>query len=377
MPSSSTAISMRFSRAVIAALACIAAAVCFVGCSSGAPTPNIAPHLYASQDAAPTRAIDEFESAEMSALPSETLSAEQMRERMNELYSIVVYDRKRPVFADGDPAEAVYAAARAVLDEYVPSSWRNDTAGRFDIIHTVHDWLAYNTDYDFELYEEYKKGGGNTENSPAFHIDGVFLNGRAVCDGIARAFAFLCALDGIRCVRVSGSYSSAPHAWNKVELDGQWYNVDATADAAYYSDRGEYKKQLSHGFFMLSDDAIGGFAEAPHVFEYQYYKANADYDYYAAEAVTYTINGEEFSAVVKTAAQLNAIFSAIDASDRAVGKIELKLDFDDKSTVGNADAYTAEIAAAYSLIKNSDYNTSSSLPYFRYPNGVYLFLIYR
>ena len=56
-----------------------------------------------------------------------------------------------------------------------------------------------------------------------------------VCQGYAYALKYLCDRIGIRSVIVTGmlyqSYSSpGPHAWNAVEIDGNWYAIDTTAN---------------------------------------------------------------------------------------------------------------------------------------------------
>ena len=70
-------------------------------------------------------------------------------------------------------------------------------------------------------------------------IRGGFIYNKVFCEGYARTLAYLCQRAGIECIYVVGtaSYSgngdggsNAPfdHAWNKVKLDGKWYNVDPT-----------------------------------------------------------------------------------------------------------------------------------------------------
>lgn len=56
--------------------------------------------------------------------------------------------------------------------------------------------------------------------------------GRSNCDGFANAYSLLCSLSGIRCCEKMSeppAQTEAGHTWNAVELDGVWYNVDATA----------------------------------------------------------------------------------------------------------------------------------------------------
>ena len=65
-----------------------------------------------------------------------------------------------------------------------------------------------------------------------------------------------------------------------------------------------------------------------------------------------------------------------------IGKLELKLDFPeyDKVNLKRPDAYLMQISAAYSKIKDCDYRFDSAsgiYPYYRYPQGVFVFLIYK
>lgn len=360
-----------------AALAAAALALCapvLVGCSGGKPTPDLTPHVIAAADADPVRPIDGREGYKMSEFSSEP-SDEEYRARIDELYTAVVIDGKKPIFAADDPVAAVYDAAIAMLDRYVLNEWYGTDDGAFKTVHTLHDLLAYDIAYDVELYDRYSNGE-DIGDDPAFHIDGVFINRLAVCDGLSRAMSFLCAIEGIGCERVTGAYSGVAHAWNKVTIGGKRYNVDITADAANYSvNAGKLKKQLSHGFFMLSDETMRTFRPRLHDYDASENVALEDYDYYAEKTVT--VGGSVFSATVRDAAALNRIFEAIDKSGRAVGKIELKLDFEEKINVNDGDMYATEIAEAYRKVKKADFSfTATSKPYFQYPNGVYLFMIY-
>ncbi len=364
---------MRFRLRVAAIVLVAVISVCAVGCSRFSP--DLPPHLIPVGEATPVRPVDGREPYTMSPLPDK-LDEAAYRARMDELYSAVVYDGLRPIFRDNDPAEAVYTAARRILDRYVSNEWHGSADGEYNIVHAVHDCLAYYVDYDFELYDAYKNGATALSSDPAFHIDGVFLHGKAVCDGLSRAFEFLCALEGISSVRVTGSLASVPHAWNKVRIGGKWYNVDVTAAAAHYSvGGGEYRKQLSHGYFLLSDKTYAEFKAQSHVFAEQPFVATEDYDYYGGEQAE--IGGETFPLVVTSRDGLTSLFEAVRKADKAVGKLEVRLDYGGYVQVNAADMYRDDIAAAYAALGNSDFRFhTDSVPYFRYPNGVYLFLFY-
>lgn len=356
-------------------LACMLfGAFSLVGCGAKTPTADIQPHLISTPDSSPVRPIDGFESVELSTF-SGTLSDEQYRDRVDELYSIVVDDGKKPIFKSDDPVKAVYDGAINILDKYILNKWQDGSeSGERSIVHTIHDYLITNVTYDFELFDS-SRNDENLKNNPAFYIDGVFLNGRAVCDGLARAVNFLCAIEGIESMRVTGSYASGPHAWNKVKIGGKWYNIDVTADSANYTVNGGYEKQISHGFFMLSDDSMRRFQPQAHVFDTLDNIALEDYSYYADKTVT--VGEAVYPSVISSQAMLNNLFADIYAQKRTIGKIEVQLSFPDKANINAADMYASEIAEAYRQIKDADFSiTNSTRPYFQYPNGVYMFLIY-
>ncbi|GFI04477.1 hypothetical protein IMSAGC005_03329 [Lachnospiraceae bacterium] len=58
---------------------------------------------------------------------------------------------------------------------------------------------------------------------------GALVNGQTVCAGYARAFQYLLQQLGIPCYYCTG-YAGENHAWNIVELEDGYYNVDLTWD---------------------------------------------------------------------------------------------------------------------------------------------------
>lgn len=84
----------------------------------------------------------------------------------------------------------------------------------------VHDYLVDNIVYDETHYIN--------QNTYSALIDG-----RTVCAGYARAFQYVMQKLGIPCYYVVG-VADEDHAWNIVELDGGFYNVDVTWDDTEY-----------------------------------------------------------------------------------------------------------------------------------------------
>lgn len=59
---------------------------------------------------------------------------------------------------------------------------------------------------------------------------GALVEGDAVCDGYAKAYQYLLYKVGIKAHLATGTTNSGGHAWNLVQLDGDWYYTDPTWD---------------------------------------------------------------------------------------------------------------------------------------------------
>ncbi len=125
----------------------------------------------------------------------------------------------------------------------------------------IHDKLISLVSYDYDLYERY-------EQEDSMYDLGYFAYGAlvsnssgtpnsAVCNGYALAFEYLCQKAGIPCCVVSGDATHIPpsedqddggHAWNCVQVNGKWYEVDATWDDFEFDIENDDSIDLS--FFM-------------------------------------------------------------------------------------------------------------------------------
>lgn len=116
------------------------------------------------------------------------------------------------------------------------------------------------SDYDFlvELNSLFNNDIKYVDNqSHEIHtIIGSLFNGKAVCDGISKLFKLVCDLNNIKCIVAVGksnrSYDRASfynHAWNKVEVNGSWVNVDITANITL-------SNKVRHDYLFLSDNQI-------------------------------------------------------------------------------------------------------------------------
>lgn len=88
-------------------------------------------------------------------------------------------------------------------------------------------------------------------------IIGSILKKKAVCDGISKAFKFLCDKLDLKCQIVTGkakngrSLKAENHSWNKIFFNGIWFNIDITFDltSSIYG-------FVRHDYFLVSDIEI-------------------------------------------------------------------------------------------------------------------------
>ena len=105
----------------------------------------------------------------------------------------------------------------------------------------LHDRVAEKVVYD----------GSNTHAHSAY---GALVQGKAVCEGYAKAFQVVLRRAGIQSFLITGSSvnpstgASEGHAWNAVRIDGKYYHVDVTWD-----DQGE---NIFYAYFNKSTAAI-------------------------------------------------------------------------------------------------------------------------
>lgn len=339
------------------------------------PAPQ--PHLIeeSQREELPYRAIAEKQERQ--------ITGSSFLQRQNSLYYIVTNGFK-PVFGDeASDVKQIYDNAVAVLDRYILNSFT-----QYERAHAIHDYLCYYINYDNELYARYLAGeSGITGDHDSFNISGVFLQANAVCDGISKAFNFLCAIENIESVRLIGEYLSAAgadaHAWNKVKVDGSWYNVDATLDRAQVEINGEMKAMMHHGYFMLSDKAnedatFGRHTADGDIAVNPVNEITPSDSYETYKDFKIRIGSNSYDALITSQQQLDELITAVRKAKREIGKLDIKISFDgvNPNRVGALDSY---LIKSMENLKNSDfaYNPNvSTRPYFQYPDGTMLLLIY-
>lgn len=109
----------------------------------------------------------------------------------------------------------------------------------FEKIVYVYDYLILNVSYDF-TYSKYS----------AYN---ALVEGTAVCEGYSQAFYLLMSFLNIECIVVDSYVMN--HAWNMVELDGEWYHIDVTW-GDYPDNNNDTIGRVEYSFLLLNDDEI-------------------------------------------------------------------------------------------------------------------------
>ena len=127
-------------------------------------------------------------------------------------------------FAEGFTSEEQVREAINRVEEIKNNILSQRNGNNYEDIKMVHDYLVDNIEYDTTI-----------SRNNIYDVYGALVNRIAVCEGYARSFKYILDEMGIPCVLVIGTGTNSQgeterHAWNYIELEGNWYAVDCTWD---------------------------------------------------------------------------------------------------------------------------------------------------
>lgn len=152
-------------------------------------------------------------------------------------YVYRLYTAGEKIPEDRPEAVKLYEKVAGILDNLI-----EPTMSDYEKELVIHDYLVANCEYGFMDYSK----------ESAFSAYGALVHRKAVCNGYAEAMALLMSCCGVENEIMTGTAGGELHAWNRVLLDGKWYQVDATWDDPV-PDRGTY---VGHMYFNVTDDIM-------------------------------------------------------------------------------------------------------------------------
>lgn len=106
----------------------------------------------------------------------------------------------------------------------------------YERVKAVNDYVVSNTQY-----------GGKTQDR--YTVYGLLTNKQAVCQGYALTVYDLLTRMKIPVRYVVGTSLGQNHAWNKVKVDGKWYNLDST----WNDPLPNRPTEVNYNYFLISD----------------------------------------------------------------------------------------------------------------------------
>ncbi|HFU4460426.1 TPA: transglutaminase domain-containing protein [Streptococcus suis] len=127
----------------------------------------------------------------------------------------------------------------------------------YDMVKFFYETIIKQTTYDLEALSNdslsWKEQG----------ITSVLLEKKSVCAGYSRTFQYLCQLAGIECIYVSGMANSEQggqigHAWNLVQIGGQYYGIDTTWGDPVFKEvmGGQGQAEISYDYLCVTDEVL-------------------------------------------------------------------------------------------------------------------------
>ena len=117
----------------------------------------------------------------------------------------------------------------------------------------INDYLCKSAEYDNAALKNAEKNNFkhvDASFNDSFNAYGILINKKGVCASYAAGFKLLADEAGLESIVVTGYLNgNLPHAWNRVNIDGQWLTLDSTNND---------NDIMQNALFNLPDKVAGG-----------------------------------------------------------------------------------------------------------------------
>lgn len=147
-------------------------------------------------------------------------------------------------FSTEDSVDNAIRRIEAVKQDLVEQCEGKDTVEKIRI---VQNYLIDTVDYD-------SNAGDNIYN-----VYGTLINKRSVCEGYARSFKYIMDELEIPCIIACGIGKNTvgeaeSHAWNYVQVNGEWYAIDVTWNDPIMPEGAEMNDQIRYKYFLCGSN---------------------------------------------------------------------------------------------------------------------------
>lgn len=143
------------------------------------------------------------------------------------------------------------------------------TGNDYQKILYIHDYLINTIDYD----SSYSSIG-------TYSVYGALIEKKCVCEGYAKAFKYLANSAGFNCEIMQGTATNSSgqtenHAWNCIEIDGTWYEIDPTWDDPIIIGNGKPTNAMKYKYFLKGTSTF----EKDHILSHQFSSEGKNFSY--------------------------------------------------------------------------------------------------
>ncbi len=227
---------------------------------------DTADYVFSTLDESEQAAYNMLLEAVRSFEPSAVFPADFDRDKIKKIFTLVYTQESRifqldSIFYSPDENNAISlfyrydsaktAEMRAELDIIAGNIIGSlpDNCSEYEAVKLFHDTIIKSCSFS--------KDGDYVNNAY-----GVFVDKKAQCEGYAFAMSYLCDAAGIKNYVVTGTDKDGnSHAWNKIFVDGEWYNADCTWDDPRL--KYENPDYIRHDYLFVPDPEIVGITHFP------------------------------------------------------------------------------------------------------------------